>query len=438
VAKTNIGRTKYTPAAHAGRLRKSTLFIASALLALVLATTIALTIRNNNNLGEILEESVKSELLAICFAARDDVPTDLFLSINSEADFSSHQSEIDQTIEQLRLLKNEVGATYIYAIKEIDGAYYFILDTDEEAGTPDNPIFTEYEIAPVHAEAFAGNPSADIMNVEDEWGSYNTGAIPVYREGGTGEVIGIISVDFEDAYIARSRETALVNALLLTVVMIVTMSVLLGLLVVLFRRNRKMEEDLLYVANHDAITNLYNRYYLFTYLSGWSTSRHCADASFAILFIDLDNFKRVNDSAGHDEGDVLLRLISRFFQDYSDADEAEGDIENITARIGGDEFVQVVPGISTPEEAERRARTMLEDFTTRPEFQRYIRDFDIGLSVGGALYPSQATEHSELIRLADIAMYQSKYHGKNTYFLYDESMGDGPEGATLSVRVNPR
>ncbi|MDR2106869.1 MAG: GGDEF domain-containing protein [Coriobacteriales bacterium] len=438
MAKTNAGRAKYVPAAHAGRLRKSALLTASALLALVLATTIALTIRNNNNLGDILEESVKSELLAICFAARDDVSVDLFLSINSEDDFYAHQSEIDETIERLRVLKNEVGATYIYALKKIDGTCYFILDTDEEAGTPDNPIFTEYDIAPVHAEAFAGRPSADIMNVEDEWGSYNTGAIPLYREGDSGEIIGVISVDFEDAYIARSRDTAMANALLLTVVMAVTMAVLLGLLVILFRRNRKMEEDLLFVANHDAITNLYNRYYLFTYLAGWSKSRHSVGASFAILFIDLDNFKRVNDSAGHDEGDVLLRLISRFFQAYSDTDETGGDIENITARIGGDEFVQVIPGIATPEEAERRARAMLEDFIERPEFQRYIKDFDIGLSIGGALYPSQAVEYSELIRFADIAMYQAKYSGKNTYFLYDESMGDGPEGAVLSVRANPR
>jgi diguanylate cyclase (GGDEF)-like protein len=441
VAGTDTGRAGHTPELQAGRLRQSTLFIVSALLALVLGTTLALTIRNNSTLGGILEESVKSELLAVCFAARDDIPVDLFLSINSDADLHARQSEVVATIERLRVLKNEVGATYIYVLKEIDGKYYFIFDTDEEAGTPDNPIFTEYEIAAVHEDAFAGRPSADIMNVEDEWGSYNTGAIPLYLNGdGSDEdtPIGIVSVDVEDAYNERSRQTALTNALLLIVVMVVTMAILLGLLIMLLRRNQKMQEDLLYIANHDAITGLYNRYYLFTYLSRWSRLHRNNDASFAVLFIDLDNFKRVNDSAGHDEGDVLLRLISRFFQNYSDADGCKGIVENISARIGGDEFVQVIPDIVTPEQAERRARTMLEDFAAKPEFQRYIRDFDVGLSIGGALFPSQATEYSELVRLADIAMYQAKSSGKNNYFLYDKSMGDGPKDVVLSVRVNPR
>jgi GGDEF domain-containing protein len=97
-----------------------------------------------------------------------------------------------------------------------------------------------------------------------------------------------------------------------------------------------------------------------------------------------------------------------------------------------------MPNVTTPEEAELRARAMLSDFATRPEFQSYIQDFDVGLSIGGALFPSQASDYGELLRLADIAMYQSKYHGKNNYYLYDESMGDGPEGAVLSIRTRSR
>jgi predicted signal transduction protein with EAL and GGDEF domain len=81
---------------------------------------------------------------------------------------------------------------------------------------------------------------------------------------------------------------------------------------------------------------------------------------------------------------------------------------------------------------------MLNDFSVRPEFEQYIRDFDIGLSIGGALFPSQTKDYSELVRYADIAMYQSKYNGKNNYFLYDESMGDGPEGIVLSVRPSKK
>jgi diguanylate cyclase (GGDEF)-like protein len=405
----------------------------AGLLALVLTTTIVLTVRNNNNLGSILEESVESELIATCIAARNTIDMDLLLGINSEADFDANQAQVDEAIATLRELKNEVDATYIYVLKEIDGAYYFILDTDEEAGTPDNPVFTEYELSSVHELAFAGQPSAD--HVEDEWGSYNTGAIPLYHNG---TVVGIVSTDFEDIYIQRSQQASAINTAVLIVVMGITMAVLLALLILLLRRNQKMQENLFYIANHDAITGMYNRYYLFTYLSEWSRSRRSSETAFALLFVDLDNFKRVNDNAGHDEGDRLLRRVAEYFKAHAAADTSMAGIENIAARIGGDEFVRIMPNVATPEEAERQARAMLSDFAIRPEFQSYIEDFDIGLSIGGALFPSQTSDYSELLRLADIAMYQSKYHGKNNYHLYDKSMGDGPEGVVLSIRTKSR
>jgi diguanylate cyclase (GGDEF)-like protein len=435
MTKTKTDASDRMPGVAAERLGQNTILAVSVLLGLVLAAALAFTIYNNNRLGAILEESVKSELLAVCFAARSDIDIDLFMSINSEADFFAHETEINRTIERLRELKNGVGATYIYVLKEIDGKFFFIFDTDEEAGTPDNPVFTEYDLAETHVAAFDGESAADIMNVEDEWGSYNTGAIPLYN----GEkIVGIVSVDFEDTYIERSKQAALIDAILLIATMAVTMAVLLGILIMLQRRNQRMQKDLFRVANHDAITGLYNRYYLFTYLSSWSRSRHGATASFGLLFIDLDNFKSVNDNAGHDDGDELLRLISRFFARHTEKDKSDGCIESMTARIGGDEFLQIISDVTTEEELKQRAHAMLEDFALQPEVQPFIEDFDVGLSIGGALFPSQTSDYSELIKLADIAMYQAKAQGKNGYVLYHESMGEGPEGVTLSIRTNKR
>jgi diguanylate cyclase (GGDEF)-like protein len=435
VPKTNRGKAHGTSGTQAGRFRQRTLLVVSVLLALVLALTIVSTITNNRNLAAILEESVKTELLAVCYAARDDVDMELFLAINSSEDFAANQKQADEVIAQLRKLKNEVNATYIYALKEIDGAYYFIFDTDEEAGTPDNPVFSEYVLSPVHEDAFAGSSSADVMNVVDEWGSFNTGAIPLMYEG---EVVGIISVDVEDTFIDRARQAANTNAVLLIIVMIAIMVVLLVFLVMLLRRNQKMQDELFYVANHDAITKLYNRYYLFNYLSQWSKSSRAKNSSFALLFIDLDNFKSVNDSAGHDEGDKLLRLISQFLKSYTDELDDNGSIEGLTARIGGDEFLQIVPDFTTAEEIECWARILLEDFAANEDVREYARDYGVGLSIGGALFPSQTPDYDELIRLADIAMYHAKYHGKNNYCLYEDAMGDGPEGVILSVRTRKR
>ncbi|MDR1015000.1 MAG: GGDEF domain-containing protein [Coriobacteriales bacterium] len=431
----DAGKIRQGQNVQVGSLHLGTLVAVGILLALLLAVTIFLTVDNNSKLNGIIEESVQSELLAICFAAREDIDMDLFLSIDNEEDIQAQRGRFDEEIAQLRELKDGVGATYIYALKEIDGAYYFIFDTDEEAGTPDNPIFDAYEIAPVHEQAFAGEPSADLMNVEDEWGSYNTGAIPLYHEG---KIVGIVSTDVEDAYIERGRQTATFDMFLLISITTGSIVALMVTLVLLLRRNRRMQESLFFVANHDAVTGLLNRYYLFSYLSKWDKAHPNSEAKFASLFIDLDNFKVVNDCAGHDAGDEVLQLIADFLKRYTDADPSDGPVENLTTRIGGDEFVQLIPGIATPTQLEERARTMLADFSAAPELQPFIQDYGIGLSIGGALFPAQATDHSELLRLADIAMYEAKHGGKGNYFLYDESMGNGPDGALLAVRTAPR
>jgi diguanylate cyclase (GGDEF)-like protein len=429
-------RTIGMPGDRTERFHQNTLLGVSILLALMLAATIGLTIRSNNRLAAILEESVKSELIATCVAARNNIDMELFMAINSQEDFDAHKEEIDATIERLRSLGNDVGATYIYALKFIDGECYFIFDTDEEVNEVDNPLFDTYEIAEVHEKAFAGEQSSGIINVSDEWGNYNTGAIPLYHQG---DVVGVVSVDFEDTYIKQSRETSAFDAALLALVLLVTMALLLGLLVVLLRRNRQMQDNLFYVANHDGVTELYNRYYLFSYFSRWSKLPHSQGVSFIFLFIDLDNFKRVNDTAGHDDGDKLLQLIAQFLKTYTDAHQGnEDDIQSMTARIGGDEFVQIVPGIVTVEEAGQWAQTLLTDFAADPQLRPFIERFGVGLSIGGALFPTQTTDYTELMRFADIAMYQAKDSGKGNYRLYDESMGDGPENVTLSVRRDKR
>jgi diguanylate cyclase (GGDEF)-like protein len=419
----------------AERFGQGAILAVFVLLALVLATSLALAIYNSNKLNNLLEESVRSKVLAVCFAARDGIDMDLFMSINSKEDFEAHRAEANQIVTNLREMKNMVGATFIYTLKEIDGEYYFIFDTDESVGTQDNPSFSKYTPFPVHLAAFAGESNADIMNVTDEWGSYNTGAVPLYYQG---RVVGILSVDFEDSYIVESRQATLFDTLLLIATIAVTMVVLLGILIMLLRRNQGTQKRLLRIANYDPITGLHNRNYLFSYLSTWSHSRQSTTASFAILFIGLDNLTEVNDKSGHDNGNELLRLVSEFFQHHSGEAENVGCIENITARIGGDKFLQVIADVTRADVLEQRARAMLSDFSAQPDFQPFISDFGTGLSIGGSLFPSQTSDYGELIKFADIAMCQARSQGKNNYLLYDETMGDGPEGVVLSIRTTQR
>ena len=409
--------------------------VVAVLLALVLIATITLTIYNNRRLEAILEDSIKSELLATCAAARNDLDIELFLSINSEEDILNNRQNYEIVLNRLRQLQEDVEATYIYALKELNGKYYFVFDTDRTIVIPDVAIFIEYELSQIHIDAFNGIPSAGILNVTDEWGTYSTGAVPIYHEG---KVIGIICADIEDSFVSRSRMTALIDGILLIVVVVAVLGFLFAFLISLQRRNQRMEEYLYRMSNFDSITGLQNRNYFFAYFSEWSKKHNPDDAAFALLFIDLDNFKNVNDQAGHDVGDDLLRLIANFFRTQVDANANDSCVESFIARIGGDEFLQVLPGISSGEELELKARSMLEGFMNNEELQPFIENFKIGLSIGGALFPSQTKDYDELIKFADIAMYKSKFGGKNNYTLYDCSMGEGTEDMVLVVRTKKK
>lgn len=433
------------------------ILVVGVLFALVLAISLYLIRCNNAKLQGILEESVKSELLAICFAASEVVydHIELFRKINTEKDIDRYREEFDTTMTRLYSLRHNVNTNdnvtvkYIYAIKKIDGKYFFIFDTSEEAlqehdesiSKKDGGIVTEYaDIAQVHLDAFTGVPSVGIMNAADEWGSYNTGVVPL-RDPETNQVIGVLGVDIDDAFIGRSKQTAIATMTLLAVVMTVSMGVLLTMLILLIRRNTTMQADLYYIANHDLITGIPNRHCFFNYLKGKSELFSTGSVTFAVFFVDLDNFKRVNDSAGHDAGDELLRKISAFLersqQDVSVRDSGKSDeqtFDAITARIGGDEFLQVIPGVANETEAAALAQRLLTNFQAQSAFQPFIRDLEVGLSIGIALFPSMSNDYNELMRFADIAMYHAKYGGKNNFSFYRPEMANSVDSQKLSTR----
>ncbi|MDR2569060.1 MAG: response regulator [Oscillospiraceae bacterium] len=204
------------------------------LLFIVLAMTVIITINNNNAQRSILEESIKSNLISTSVAARELIDVELFYSYNSREDVEDNYNAYYNTLATLRTLNRLSGTDYIYALKLVDGKHYFVFDTDPFP-YPDDPsrsdtIFDVYdEIAQVHLDAFDGVNSSGIMNVMDQWGTYNTGAVPIWRNG---EVIGVIATDITDRYMQESREAATRSIFIL----IFTLSVVMGANIVIIRR----------------------------------------------------------------------------------------------------------------------------------------------------------------------------------------------------------
>jgi diguanylate cyclase (GGDEF)-like protein/PAS domain S-box-containing protein len=159
-----------------------------------------------------------------------------------------------------------------------------------------------------------------------------------------------------------------------------------------------------YQAHHDPLTGLPNRTLFESRLHAALVHSKEADSLGAVLFLDLDRFKHINDSLGHPVGDLLLKGIAHRLKD------SLRDIDTV-ARLGGDEFIILLPGLQTATDAEAIATKLLNSFSA--PFQAGEHEFFISTSIGTALFPTDGADVATLIKNADAAMYRSKAKGRN-------------------------
>ncbi|WP_298718794.1 EAL domain-containing protein [uncultured Oceanisphaera sp.] len=176
---------------------------------------------------------------------------------------------------------------------------------------------------------------------------------------------------------------------------------------------RENEDQIRKLAYYDALTKLPNRRLLEDRLDLAIRHAHRHQQRLAVVFIDLDHFKRVNDSLGHAAGDELLLDVSRRMNARLREDDT-------LARLGGDEFIVLLPDLSEPDEVIRIARRLL-DAIAEP-FRLKDQTFRIGCSLGVSLYPDDAADAEQLLHHADAAMYRAKQEGRNTFRLYSTHM----------------
>lgn len=178
---------------------------------------------------------------------------------------------------------------------------------------------------------------------------------------------------------------------------------------------RQANDRLAYLAYHDILTGLPNRE-LFRDRVGLSIIQaRRSGLQLAIMFVDLDRFKLINDTYGHQKGDELLREVARRLQ---------GGLREVDtlARIGGDEFTVLLPGLRSRDDVSCVARKLI-DIMTRP-FDIDGQAMFVSASVGIAFYPDDGTDIETLMRHADIALYHVKSRGKNDFVFFSGNMGE--------------
>jgi diguanylate cyclase (GGDEF)-like protein len=181
---------------------------------------------------------------------------------------------------------------------------------------------------------------------------------------------------------------------------------------------RQQAETLARMARTDALTGLPNRHWLNQYLPGLLESAARTNAKVALLYLDLDNFKDINDALGHRAGDDVLVAVARTLNDVTGG-------ANHLARIGGDEFTILLDrlGDDAQIQAERVAHRLIAAIEVMSASSAW-RAFHLRASVGISLYPDNAHDVDGLLMAADIAMYEAKSEGKAQARHYDEAYGN--------------
>ncbi|WP_243374690.1 EAL domain-containing protein [Geotalea sp. SG265] len=178
-------------------------------------------------------------------------------------------------------------------------------------------------------------------------------------------------------------------------------------------RSKRLEDEIRYQATHDILTGLANRMLFMDHLALSISQGHRYNEIQAVMFLDLDRFKSINDSLGHAAGDKLLQLISERLK------ECVRETDTV-ARIGGDEYNILITQMVHPEDATAIANKILSA-TSKP-FAIDGHQLQVTISIGISLYPTDGEDAETLLKNADIALYHAKEQGRNNYQFYNPAL----------------
>jgi diguanylate cyclase (GGDEF)-like protein/PAS domain S-box-containing protein len=173
---------------------------------------------------------------------------------------------------------------------------------------------------------------------------------------------------------------------------------------------KRAEKQLAQMAYLDSLTGIGNRVYLESELNNMLAACQEGQLSIAVLYIDLDGFKEINDTLGHAEGDQLLRRIaSRLSESVRN--------EDAIARIGGDEFIIALHGVENRESAEMICEKLIERIKEPVQLSR--ETVSLSASIGVAMFHDNLSDYDAIVKAADFALFEAKRRGKNRYCIYD-------------------
>ena len=322
----------------------------------------------------------------------------------------------ERTVDQLRLLRRG-GQVFRFKLFASDGRQILVSDDlDKPAAglAPNGAVLgDEHGARSAHVSSVVLSGSSfielkDGRGKKDRPPAFSEAYVPLLRDG---HVMGVVEVYLDQTELKRESQIAFATiALAITLVFGALAGVGTAHWMRRLNAQRRAEERVRYLAQHDVLSGALNRASLNDELerAAW-----CADAGgpgFAVLCVDLDRFKEVNDGFGHAAGDEVLRQVSQRLR----ALLRHGDH---VARLGGDEFAILQSGVGNPDDVRTLAQRVVESLAAPYDFQGH--PIICGGSAGAAIYGVDSRSVDDLLHKADLALYRSKAEGRGGFSFYE-------------------
>jgi diguanylate cyclase (GGDEF)-like protein len=305
---------------------------------------------------------------------------------------------------------------FIYLVYGENQQVKFLLDaSDQPASEISQMGEVFYEASNALKDAIQKENAFVEGPVTDHWGTWVSSFVPVTPTQKTSQFV-LMGVDVA---VVGWNKHLLKNTIVPIAITFVALMAILGLVYQNANKEWRLTQlantslDLAHKANVDALTGLPNRNLLDKRMSQLFSSADRTESLVAVLYVDLDHFKEVNDSFGHTIGDQLLKTAAeRLAMLISDRDTI--------ARVGGDEFIILLAELENEATAINVAQKIVDAMAEQFEIEGKL--LQLGASVGLSFYPTQNTDPYRLIHYADIAMYNAKRQGRGRFSQYDASM----------------
>jgi diguanylate cyclase (GGDEF)-like protein len=331
-----------------------------------------------------------------------------------------HRGHLDAaTVEHLRNLRN-VGNVFRFKLFARDGRQLLVSDDlDKPAAglAPNGAVLGDEHGTSSERVKDLVLSGASFIELKDGSGkpdrpaTFSEAYVPLLRDGA---VMGVVEVYVDQTQTRRSIATTFVTVALTVTLVLGTLA---GISSVYWMRRlraqRRAEERVRYLAQHDVLSGALNRASLREELERAAWCTEDGGAGFAVLCVDLDRFKEVNDELGHAAGDEVIREVSQRLR----ALLRHGDH---VARLGGDEFAILQIGVTGPQDVTTLAQRVVETLAAPYEFQGH--PIVCGGSVGAAIYGVDSRQVDDLLHKADLALYRAKADGRGGFSFYEAGL----------------